>query len=147
MCKIAKHHSTSNISEIKQARGEINEFKNSFSDAAFSIANDLRGRLISLKRDEDVLDTWFSSALWPFSTLGWPEETDEMKTFYPGDVLCTAREIITLWVSRMVMMGQYCAGDIPFSDVFIQDLNARVQNSYVGIQNHRRLWHRIICGR
>ena len=47
----------------------------------------------------DVLDTWFSSALWPFSTLGWPEETPEFKTFYPGDVLCTAREIITLWVS------------------------------------------------
>ena len=50
-------------------------------------------------RDPDVLDTWFSSALWPFSTLGWPEETPELKTFYPGDVLCTAREIITLWVS------------------------------------------------
>ncbi|HOD83092.1 MAG: Valine--tRNA ligase [Planctomycetes bacterium ADurb.Bin126] len=70
-------------------------------------------------RDGDVLDTWFSSALWPFSTLGWPEPTPELKKFYPGDVLCTAREIITLWVSRMVMMGQYCAGDIPFSDVFI----------------------------
>ena len=70
-------------------------------------------------RDDDVLDTWFSSALWPFSTLGWPDATPEMKTFYPGNVLCTAREIITLWVSRMVMMGQYCAGDIPFSDVYI----------------------------
>ncbi|MHC4911783.1 MAG: valine--tRNA ligase, partial [Planctomycetota bacterium] len=70
-------------------------------------------------RDEDVLDTWFSSALWPFSTMGWPDETAELKTFYPGDVLCTAREIITLWVSRMVMMGQYCIGDIPFSDVYI----------------------------
>ncbi len=71
------------------------------------------------KCDEDVLDTWFSSALWPFSTMGWPEETAEMKAFYPGDVLCTAREIITLWVSRMVMMGQYCVGDIPFRDVYI----------------------------
>ncbi len=70
-------------------------------------------------RDGDVLDTWFSSALWPFSTLGWPEESPELKTFYPGDVLCTAREIITLWVSRMVMMGQYCVGDIPFKDVYI----------------------------
>ncbi|MHC4532196.1 MAG: valine--tRNA ligase, partial [Planctomycetota bacterium] len=70
-------------------------------------------------RDEDVLDTWFSSALWPFSTLGWPDDTPEIKTFYPGDVLCTAREIITLWVSRMLMMGQYCAGDIPFKDVYI----------------------------
>jgi valyl-tRNA synthetase len=70
-------------------------------------------------RDEDVLDTWFSSALWPFSTMGWPGDTREMKTFYPGDVLCTARDIITLWVSRMVMMGQYCVGDIPFRDVYI----------------------------
>jgi len=71
------------------------------------------------RQDEDVLDTWFSSALWPFSTLGWPDESAEVKTFYPGDVLCTAREIITLWVSRMLMMGQYCVGDIPFGDVYI----------------------------
>jgi len=70
-------------------------------------------------QDPDVLDTWFSSALWPFSTLGWPDDKPELKTFYPGDVLCTARDIITLWVSRMVMMGQYCAGDIPFSSVYI----------------------------
>jgi len=87
-------------------------------------------------RDADVLDTWFSSALWPFSTMGWPEETGELKTFYPGDVLCTAREIITLWVSRMVMMGQYCAGDIPFSDVFIhamiQDGEGRKMSKSLG---------------
>jgi len=70
-------------------------------------------------RDPDVLDTWFSSALWPFSTLGWPEQSDQLDAYYPGNVLCTAREIITLWVSRMVMMGQYCLGDIPFTDVFI----------------------------
>jgi len=70
-------------------------------------------------RDEDVLDTWFSSALWPFSTMGWPEDVLELKAFYPTNVLCTAREIITLWVSRMVMMGQYCVGDIPFGDVYI----------------------------
>jgi valyl-tRNA synthetase len=70
-------------------------------------------------QDGDVLDTWFSSALWPFSTMGWPDEIPELKTFYPGNVLCTARDIITLWVSRMLMMGQYCAGDIPFSDVYI----------------------------
>ena len=88
------------------------------------------------KRDEDVLDTWFSSALWPFSTMGWPDDTPEMKTFYPGDVLCTAREIITLWVSRMVMMGQYCAGDIPFSDVYIhamiQDGEGRKMSKSLG---------------
>jgi len=87
-------------------------------------------------RDEDVLDTWFSSALWPFSTMGWPEDTPELKTFYPGDVLCTAREIITLWVSRMLMMGQYCAGDIPFSDVYIhamiQDGQGRKMSKSLG---------------
>jgi valyl-tRNA synthetase len=87
-------------------------------------------------RDDDVLDTWFSSALWPFSTMGWPDETSEMKTFYPGDVLCTAREIITLWVSRMLMMGQYCVGDIPFRDVFIhamiQDGEGRKMSKSLG---------------
>ncbi len=70
-------------------------------------------------RDGDVLDTWFSSALWPFSTMGWPDDNETLRAFYPTNVLCTAREIITLWVSRMVMMGQYCIGDIPFSDVYI----------------------------
>jgi len=87
-------------------------------------------------RDPDVLDTWFSSALWPFSTLGWPEQTPELEKFYPGDVLSTAREIITLWVSRMVMMGQYCVGDIPFSEVFIhamiQDGQGRKMSKSLG---------------
>ena len=71
------------------------------------------------QRDPDVLDTWFSSALWPFSTLGWPDETADLKAFYPTDVLVTAREIITLWVARMVMMGLYNLGDVPFGDVYI----------------------------
>jgi valyl-tRNA synthetase len=88
------------------------------------------------QRDSDVLDTWFSSALWPFSTLGWPEESPEFQKFYPGDVLSTAREIITLWVSRMVMMGQYCAGDIPFHTVFIhamiQDGQGRKMSKSLG---------------
>jgi len=70
-------------------------------------------------RDPDVLDTWFSSALWPFSTLGWPDETADLEAFYPTDVLVTAREIITLWVARMVMMGLYHAGEVPFRDVYI----------------------------
>jgi valyl-tRNA synthetase len=70
-------------------------------------------------RDGDVLDTWFSSALWPLSTLGWPEATPDLAAFYPTDVLITAREIITLWVARMVMMGLYNVGQVPFKDVYI----------------------------
>ena len=66
------------------------------------------------ERDPDVLDTWFSSALWPFATLGWPEETPELRAFYPTDVLSTARDILFLWVARMVMMGLEFTGDIPF---------------------------------
>ena len=76
----------------------------------------------SLKQDEDVLDTWFSSALWPFSTLGWPKKTPELDYFYPGDVLVTAREIIFTWVVRMMFMGIEYMGDIPFTDVFINGI-------------------------
>jgi valyl-tRNA synthetase len=72
-----------------------------------------------LTQDQDVLDTWFSSALWPFSTLGWPNETEDLKTFYPSSVLVTARDIIFLWVSRMVMMGAKFMGPEPFADVFV----------------------------
>ena len=70
-------------------------------------------------RDPDVLDTWFSSALWPFATLGWPEQTPELRAFYPTDVLVTARDIIFLWVARMIMMGLEFTGEIPFADVHI----------------------------
>ncbi len=72
-----------------------------------------------LTQDPDVLDTWFSSALWPFSTLGWPEETEDLKTFYPTSVLVTARDIIFLWVSRMVMTGMKFVGKEPFADVYV----------------------------
>jgi len=73
----------------------------------------------TLTRDEDVLDTWFSSALWPFATLGWPDDTPELRRYYPGDVNSTAREIIFLWEARMVMAGLELMGDIPFDDVII----------------------------
>jgi valyl-tRNA synthetase len=73
----------------------------------------------TLTRDPDVLDTWFSSALWPFATLGWPDDTPELRRYYPGDVNSTAREIIFLWEARMVMAGLELMGDIPFSDVII----------------------------
>ena len=74
------------------------------------------------ERDPDVLDTWFSSALWPFATLGWPDQTDELRAFYPTDVLLTARDILFLWVARMVFMGLEFAGDIPFDDVYVHSV-------------------------
>jgi valyl-tRNA synthetase len=72
-----------------------------------------------VRQDERVLDTWFSSGLWPFATLGWPNETDDLKAFYPTNVLVTSREILFLWVARMVMMGLDFAKDIPFRDVYL----------------------------
>jgi valyl-tRNA synthetase len=72
-----------------------------------------------LRRDEDVLDTWFSSALWPFATLGWPQEPEDLKAFYPGDLQTTAREIIRLWENRMIFSGLELLGDVPFTDVVI----------------------------
>ncbi|HKT44519.1 MAG TPA: valine--tRNA ligase [Gaiellaceae bacterium] len=72
-----------------------------------------------ITRDPDVLDTWFSSALWPFATLGWPEDTPELRRYYPGDVNSTAREIIFLWEARMIMSGLELIGDVPFTDVII----------------------------
>jgi valyl-tRNA synthetase len=76
----------------------------------------------TLRQDEDVLDTWFSSALWPFSTLGWPEKTAELKKYYPTSVLVTGFDIIFFWVARMIMMGMKFMKDIPFGDVYIHAL-------------------------
>jgi valyl-tRNA synthetase len=73
-------------------------------------------------RDPDVLDTWFSSALWPFSTLGWPDDTDDLRRFYPTSVLVTGFDILFFWVARMIMMGLKCRGDVPFHDVYIHAL-------------------------
>jgi valyl-tRNA synthetase len=80
------------------------------------------GEKLKLKRDEDVLDTWFSSALWPFSTLGWPDDVPEVKRYYPGDVLVTGFDIIFFWVARMMMFGIHFMGDVPFKDVYIHAL-------------------------
>src|SRR4051812_1921436 len=74
------------------------------------------------ERDPDVLDTWFSSALWPFATLGWPEQTPQLRAFYPTDVLSTARDILFLWVARMVMMGLEFTGEVPFTDVNVHSV-------------------------
>lgn len=76
----------------------------------------------NLRQEEDVLDTWFSSALWPFSTMGWPEKTETLKTFYPTDVLVTGHDIIFFWVARMIMMGLEFMGDVPFRKVVITGL-------------------------
>jgi valyl-tRNA synthetase len=75
-----------------------------------------------LRQEEDVLDTWFSSALWPFATLGWPEDTPELRAFYPTSFLTTAREILFLWVARMIMTGLEFAGDVPFRDVYVHSV-------------------------
>jgi valyl-tRNA synthetase len=85
-------------------------------------ARDTLGREAKLKRDEDVLDTWFSAALWPFSTLDWPEQTTALETFYPTSALVTGFDIIFFWVARMMMMGLKFAGDVPFRDVYITGL-------------------------
>jgi valyl-tRNA synthetase len=80
------------------------------------------GAGVALRQDEDVLDTWFSSALWPFSTLGWPDSSAALERFYPGDVLVTGFDIIFFWVARMMMMGLKFMGDVPFRDVYITGL-------------------------
>ncbi|MDP3068426.1 MAG: class I tRNA ligase family protein, partial [Methylocystis sp.] len=79
-------------------------------------------KFIPIWRDEDVLDTWFSSALWPFSTLGWPEKTPELARYYPTSALVTGFDIIFFWVARMMMMGLYFMGEVPFRDVYIHAL-------------------------
>jgi len=80
------------------------------------------GNAVGLRRETDVLDTWFSSALWPFSTLGWPEKTPELERYYPTDVLVTGFDIIFFWVARMMMMGLHFMGEVPFRTVYIHAL-------------------------
>jgi valyl-tRNA synthetase len=98
------------------ANGNITESE------AEEIAEDPERRAAYLTRDEDVLDTWFSSALWPFSTLGWPDETTELKRYYPTDVLVTGFDIIFFWVARMMMMGLHFMKEVPFHTVYIHAL-------------------------
>jgi valyl-tRNA synthetase len=96
------------------------EMMASFSDVSF--ADTSLDKPLKIVRDPDVLDTWFSSALWPFSTLGWPDETKELKTYYPTSVLVTGFDIIFFWVARMMMMGVHFMKDVPFHDVYIHGL-------------------------
>ena len=91
-------------------------------DEAYKESDAFYGESVTLVRDDDVLDTWFSSALWPFSTLGWPDKTPELDRYYPGSVLVTGFDIITFWVSRMMMMGLHFMDEVPFKDVYIHAL-------------------------
>ena len=91
-------------------------------DEAYKQSDAYYTESVTLKRDEDVLDTWFSSALWPFSTLGWPDERPELARYYPGDVLITGFDIIFFWVARMMMMGLYFMDDVPFHTVYMHAL-------------------------
>ncbi len=91
-------------------------------DKAKEAAKDYYGKATTLKQDQDVLDTWFSSALWTFSTLDWPNDTYELNRFYPGNVLVTGFDIIFFWVARMMMMGSYFMKETPFKDIYIHPL-------------------------
>ncbi|MFO1126959.1 MAG: valine--tRNA ligase [Rhodospirillales bacterium] len=102
--------------------GDGNIFVALTEDDASRAAEAHHGHPVPLKRDEDVLDTWFSSALWPFSTLGWPEQTPELARYYPTDVLVTGFDIIFFWVARMMMMGLEFMGEVPFHTVYIHAL-------------------------
>ena len=85
--------------------------------------HNIRHADVQLRQDEDVLDTWFSSALWPFSTLGWPEETQRLEDFYPTQVLVTGFDIIFFWVARMIMFGlKFMDGQVPFHEVYVHGL-------------------------
>jgi valyl-tRNA synthetase len=91
-------------------------------EGAAALAKEHYGKTVEIKRDEDVVDTWFSSALWPFSTLGWPDKTPELARYYPTDVLITGFDIIFFWVARMMMMGLQFMEEVPFRDVYIHAL-------------------------
>ena len=97
-------------------------FVEASEDAAESAAKKHYGKAVDLRQDEDVLDTWFSSGLWPFSTLGWPDKTTELKKFYPTSTLVTAHDIIFFWVARMMMLGMHFMKEVPFHEVYIHAL-------------------------
>ena len=123
MKKLAK------MAEEPVKKGEIKFHPASFKKSYFEWLKNIKdwcisrqiwwGHKIPIKKEKDVLDTWFSSALWPFAVLGWPKKTKDLKIFYPTDVLSTARDIINLWVARMIFSGKEFTKKIPFKDVYI----------------------------
>ncbi|MCA9959808.1 MAG: class I tRNA ligase family protein, partial [Anaerolineales bacterium] len=103
--------------------GDEKEFIVAHSEEeAYEIARDKFGAGVTLRQDPDVLDTWFSSALWPFSTLGWPEQTDDLARFFPTDVMETGYDILFFWVARMVMTSLLFTNDIPFHTIYLHGL-------------------------
>ena len=105
---------------------------------------------ITLVQDEDVLDTWFSSGLWPFSVFGWPAETPDLKTFYPTSLLETGHDILFFWVARMVMMGLELTDQLPFTDVYV--VHCPLSCSFTPALTHPvapcfglHLPHRLVC--
>jgi len=117
--KVKKRFGVTEVVEVSNQFGAEN-YCNQW-DAAISNATLDQDKMF-LYRDEDVLDTWFSSGLWPFSTLGWPEQTEELERFYPTSVLVTAFDIIFFWVARMMMQGLHFMDEVPFDDVYIHAL-------------------------
>ena len=100
--------------------GEI--FVEKTEEEAYALARKQLGENVALRRETDVLDTWFSAGLWPFSTLGWPDKTPELSRYYPTDTLVTGFDIIFFWVARMIMMGMHFMGDVPFKTLYIHAL-------------------------
>src|SRR6266436_1598429 len=113
----AKEYYKSDILVLRKSPADVQPFQD-----AIDAAKDGKLYREPIWRDEDVLDTWFSSALWPFSTLGWPEGTPELSRYYPTDVLVTGFDIIFFWVARMMMMGLHFRGEVPFRTVYIHAL-------------------------
>ncbi|WP_426011610.1 valine--tRNA ligase [Caulobacter sp. DWR2-3-1b2] len=121
-------HLTPHMFVAETAEEALAEARDYYGDERVSIpesglgSSESGGNIVVLKQDEDVLDTWFSSALWPFSTLGWPDKTADLAKFYPTNTLVTGFDIIFFWVARMMMMGLHFMGEVPFKQVFINAL-------------------------
>jgi valyl-tRNA synthetase len=116
------HSEEEAIAQAQQYYGRPATILPSWIDLIRAWESNVNFGAIPIARDEDVLDTWFSSALWPFSTLGWPDETPELKRYYPTDALVTGFDIIFFWVARMMMMGMHFTGKVPFHTVYIHAL-------------------------